>query len=208
MRDDDRDDEDRNVGCRRRRRRRAAVLPAASRGCRVSTWDGERRALVGLRVDGGRRRRAPRAVAPRRVRATSSNISGSVCGGGGLEVVSPGPCVLVLAAPRLGGGRGGCRSPQTVRAWLQNRTQGAVIKEHARARRAGVLGGVAALAGPNAVLKRLKRCRCWAGTKRDSPGAWGVLGLPLGRGDNPLRCIWHGIYSSNGIPTRPCFFGF
>ena len=106
MSDDDRDDDDRNVGCRRRRRRRAAVLPAASRGCRVSTWDGERRTLVGLRVDGGRRRRAPRAVAPRRVRATSSNISGSVCVGGGLEVVSPGPCVLVLAAPRLGGETG------------------------------------------------------------------------------------------------------
>ena len=169
MRDDDHDDDDHNVGCRRRRRRRcAAVLPVASRGCRVSTWDGERRALVGLRVDGGRRQRALRAMAPRRVRATSSNISGSVCVGGGLEVVSPGPCVLVLAAPRLGGE---CRDPQTVRAWLQNRTQGAIIKEHARARRAGVFGGVAALAGPNAALKRLARCRCWPGTKRDLPGA-------------------------------------
>ena len=49
--------------------------------------------------------------------------------GGGLEVVSPGSCVLVLAAPRLGGEGGGCRNPQTVRAWLQNRTQGAGIKE-------------------------------------------------------------------------------
>ena len=55
----------------------------------------------------------------------------------------------------------------------------------------------------------LKRDRLWPGTETDTPWEeWGVLGLPLGRGKIPLRCIGGVVYSSNGMPTRPCFFGF